>query len=168
MSGVNQRLDLRDLAAASFYSCGTPHPRGFDLIERSPIPIQRCLVTGKILPSANDNIHIARIEIYAKADALCDLGGHHGGSGTKERIEDQFTALRVIQYRTPHQLEWLLRRVIEFFFLRATHDEFRGRHSPHSGILAGLSEPRCVLFPDVPAGLMLKPIVGSREYCSTL
>src|SRR5262249_39310115 len=84
-------------------------------------------------------------------------------AAAQEWLINQFAALRMVQDRAPHQFNRLLRRVIELVFVGAAHDELRGRRSPDCRIFAGLPVPGRVLFPDEPAGLMLKPIKSARE-----
>ena len=46
--GKDQRLDFRDLAAASFYSRGDSHPLGFDLLEGPAVAFERGLFRGEV------------------------------------------------------------------------------------------------------------------------
>src|SRR5205085_836913 len=66
--------------------------------------------------------------------------------------------------RAPHQLDRLLRGMVEFFLFRSAHYEFWRRRIPNGRVFAGLPEPRSVLLPDIPAGLVLEPVVRPREH----
>ena len=58
--------------------------------------------------------------------------------------------------------------MIELLLVGTPHDEFGRRAGPDRGILAGLAVPGRVLFSDVPARLMLKPIVCARQHRALL
>src|SRR4051794_3265328 len=74
----------------------------------------------------------------------------------------------MVEDRSPHQVYRLLSRVVVLLLIGAAHDELRGRGRPDRAILTGLPEPRSVLLPDVPAGLVLIPVVGPRQDRSSL
>ena len=128
MAGPNLRFDFRDLAVASFHSCGYSEPFGFDLIERAAAAFERCFQAGELLPPDNRNIRIFRIDVDAVADSPGNLGRHHRRSRTEEWIVNQFVTFGVVQDWAPHQLQRLLSGVIALFFFGTTHNEFgRGR-----------------------------------------
>src|SRR5579864_5762554 len=53
--------------------------------------------------------------------------------------------------------------MVKLLLVRAAHDELGRWRVPNRRILAGFAEPGCVLLSDIPAGLMLEPVVRSRE-----
>src|SRR4029077_13319753 len=57
----------------------------------------------------------------------------------------------------------LLSWVVEFIFVRSPHDEFRRWRIPDRGVLPRPPVPRRVFLSDVPAWLVLEPIVGPGE-----
>src|SRR5262249_7598193 len=85
------------------------------------------------------------------------------GPATQEWFINEFATLRVIQDRPSEQLNRLLCWVIELFFLRSAHDHLGRGGVPDCCVLAGFSKPGRVLLTDVPARLMLKPIVRPGE-----
>ena len=163
MAGQEQRLDFRDLAAALGDSCRHLHPCGLDFVERSAVGFERGFLAGQALPAQDRDIHVLRIEFDSAADAPGQLGGGERCAAAEERFVDQFAALGVIEDRAPHQLDRLLRRMVELLFVRSAHDEFGRRRVPDRRVLAGLAEPGRILLADVPAGFVLIPIVRSRQ-----
>src|SRR5215831_7792020 len=69
----------------------------------------------------------------------------------------------MVQNRSPHQLDRLLRRMIELLLVRTAHDEFRTRGIPDRGVLAGFAVPGRVLLPHLPARLMLIPVMSPSK-----
>src|SRR6185436_7015579 len=100
----------------------------------------------------------------AVADAVRDLCGGERRTGTQKWVIDQFATLGVVQDWPPHQLDRLLCGVIEFLLLRSAHNELWGWGIPDRRAFARLSEPGRVLFPHVPAGFVLIPVVRSRQH----
>src|SRR5262249_18832261 len=99
----------------------------------------------------------------AVADPVGHLGGRQRGATAEKWVINDFTALEVVQDRPAHQVDRLLRRMIEFVLAAAAHDELRGWRYPNGGILAGLTEPGSVRLPREPARLMLKPVKRSCQ-----
>src|ERR1019366_4971772 len=58
--------------------------------------------------------------------------------------------------------------VIELLLVGAAEDELWANGIPNRGVLAGLPEPRRVLFANIPAGLVLVPVVGPGEHRAPL
>ena len=79
-----------------------------------PSAFERGLFAGEILPANDSHVHVPRIDLDAAADALGEFGGHHRCAGTEERIVNRRAAFRVIQDRSPHALDRLLRAVDRF------------------------------------------------------
>src|SRR5579862_85389 len=168
MSIADLNLDLRNLLAATIDSRSLLAALLGDLLERPPIPIERRFLTGQLLPPLHDHIDILWIQFNAVAHALAYFRGSECSPTAQERLINQFATLGVVQDRPPHQLDRLLRRVIKFRFFRAAHDEFRGWRIPDRRVLAGFAEPGCVLLSNVPARLVLEPVMGSRKDRPTL
>jgi hypothetical protein len=71
----------------------------------------------------------------------------------------------MVQDWAAHQFYRLLRGVVELLLVRAAHDELGRGRTPDRRILAGLPKPGSVLLAHIPARLMLKPVMRSREDC---
>src|ERR1051326_2719628 len=134
------------------------------LVEAASIAIESRFFSREALPACHDDVDVLGVDLQAIADARSGFCRGQCCSASEERIVYHLSALRVIQDRPPHQLDGLLSRMIEFFLVRTAHDElWRGR-IPDGRVLARFSKPRCVFLPNVPAGLMLKPVVGSGKH----
>src|SRR5579862_3506552 len=168
MATADPKLDIRNFPAAALDSRGILAALLGDLLERPPIPIERRFLAGQLLPALDDHIDVLRIQLDAVADALGYLRGSECGPAAKKRLVNQLATLGVVQDRPPHQLNRLLRRVIKFRFFRSAHDELRRRRIPDRRVLAGFAEPGCVLLSNVPARLVLEPVMGSRKDRPTL
>jgi hypothetical protein len=106
------------------------------------------------------------VQLQPQADPLGEFRGREGGAAAKEWIVNQFATPAVVQDRAPHEVNRLLRWMIEFIFVASTQDEFGIGRRPDCGVLAGLALPRSVLFSDIPGWLVLKPVVRAREHGS--
>ncbi len=104
------------------------------------------LLVGQSLPALHDYVRVLRIEFHSTADPFGDFGGGQCCATTHKRFVHQLATLRMVQDRAPHQIDRLLRWVIEFRFVRSTHDEFRRWRVPYRRVLTGLAEPGSVLF----------------------
>src|ERR1035437_524052 len=167
MARANLRFDLRDLAAAALDSYRDSHSFGFDRLEGPPA-VKRCFSTRQRLPALDHNIAILRVKLDAEANALGEFCSRERGATAEERVVHQFAAARVIENRPPHQFNRFLGGMIKLRFVRSAHDEFRTRRLPNGRVFTGLSNPRCVLFSDIPARLVLIPVVCSSEHRSAL
>src|SRR5262249_20404202 len=136
--------------------------------EGPSVAIEHGFLARLLLPAEHRDVAVLRILLDSVANPLSRLGGRESRSAADERVINQFAAPGVVQDRAPHQLDRLLRRVVEFFFVGATHDELRGGRIPDRRVLASLAEPRRVFLSDVPAGLMLKPVVRPGEHGASL
>jgi len=168
MSCAELSLDIRSLPAATRDSCGRLSPLLCDFVERPPVAVERCLLSAQRLPPGNYDVDILRIELYADTNALRQFGGGECSARSEEWVIYQLSSLGVIQDRTPHEFDGLLRRVIELLLVRAAHNKFRRRRCPNRRILAWLPIPWRILLSNKPAWLMLKPIQRTRQNCSTL
>src|ERR1017187_758773 len=156
-------LDVGDLLAAARDSC-CPDPAFLgDLLERPPVAIEPGFLAGKRLPALDHYINVFRIDFDAAADALSEFGGGQRRAAAQEWLVHQLAALQVIEDRAPENIDGFLRRMIEFLLVRTAHDELGRWRIPDRGVLTGFTEPGRVLLPDVPAGLVLIPVVGACE-----
>lgn len=104
------------------------------------------------------------IELDSVTDTLGYLGCSECSPAAQKWFIQQLPAPRVIENWAPHQLDRFLCWMIELLFLGAAHDELRRRRVPYGRVLTRLPEPRRILLADVPAGLVLEPVVRAREY----
>src|ERR1035441_548131 len=131
-----------------------------DLVEGAAIALEGGLLVRERLPPLHHNVHEFRVKFHPEADTFGDFGCRKRGAAAEERVIDQFAAFQVVQYRAPHQFDRLLGGMVVLRFVGATHDEFWRRRSPDRGVLAGFSEPLCVLLSDVPTRFVLVPVVS--------
>src|SRR6266478_6306507 len=90
-----------------------------DRRECSAIAFKRCLLAREFLPTENGQFNVLRIDVHAVANALGDLSGNERCSTSQERIVYGLPSDRVVLDRLAHQLQWLLRGVIELRLLGA-------------------------------------------------
>src|SRR5579859_4395878 len=160
-------FDSRNLPAATSNSRRSSHALLRDVVEPPAVTVERGLLTGQLLPTPDDDIDILGIKFQPVADTLGQFGSGERSTGTQERVIHEFATPEMVQDRAPHQLDGLLRGVIVFVLVRAAHNELGRRRIPDRGVLAGFAEPGCVLLPDIPAGLVLEPVVRARKDGST-
>jgi len=66
---------------------------------------------GKGLPASHDDIDISRADLETTADAAGHFGRDQARSRTEKRVIDQFAGPAVVDNRTAHALDRLLRGV---------------------------------------------------------
>ena len=88
-----------------------------DLLERSAVAVERGFLARQRLPALDHDVHVLRIQLDSAADALGEFRGRQRRAAAQERLVHQFAALGVVQDRAPHQLDRLLRRVIELLLV---------------------------------------------------
>src|SRR6266851_3999996 len=93
-----------------------------DLRECSAIAFKRCLLAREFLPPENGQFNVLRIYVHAVANALGDLSSNESCSTSQEGIVHGLASDGVVLDRPAHQLQWLLRGVIELCLLRSAHD----------------------------------------------
>ena len=82
-----------------------------------PSPSSVASLPLQFLPALDDDVNVLRIELDAVADALGEFGGGQRGAAAQERLVHQLAPLGVVQDRAPHQIDRLLRRVIELLLV---------------------------------------------------
>src|SRR5262249_27290178 len=110
------------LSLAQSCCCSRPFLR--DLIQRAPVALECRLLPRQALPPLHDDIDVFRIQLEAVADALGYLRGGERRPAAEEWVVNEFATPEVVQDWASHQINRLLRRVIEFVFVRAAHNEF--------------------------------------------
>src|ERR1039458_2202446 len=124
-SAVCLRIRSKKLQAAS--ACGWEKGKGLsapselpgfsqtflpDLLEGGP-SLQAGMAIGQRLPALDDHIHIFGIEFQAVADPPGQFGRGQSRARSKERLIHQLAPLEVVEDRSPHQLDRLLRGVVK-------------------------------------------------------
>src|ERR1019366_1851444 len=133
------------------------------LSEASPIAFENRLAARQRLPASDHDVNIAGIQFHSTADPIRLFRCHECGAAAEKRLVHEFAPPGVVQNRTPHQLHRLLGRMIELLLLGTAHHELGGWGTPDGRVLAGFAIPGSVLPSHVPAGLMLKPVMGPRQ-----
>ena len=96
-----------------------------DFLECAAIAFEHSPLAAQTEKALNHNVDVFRIEFYSVAHALSDFRGRERCAAAEKWVINQFAAPQVVQNRAPHQINWFLRRVVEFVLVRATHDELR-------------------------------------------
>ena len=82
-----------------------------------PSPSSVAFLPVSVCQRCTIHVDVLRIQLDAEADALGQFRGRQRGAAAEERIVNQFAALEVVQDRAPHQLDRLLRGVIELLLV---------------------------------------------------
>src|SRR5579864_8976050 len=125
MAGAHLSFDLRDLLAAAVDSRLFLSAVLSDLFEGAPVSVELGLLSAQGLPALDDDVGVLGIKLDFAADTLGYFGGRERGPASQEGIVNQLAALGVVQYRAPHEIHRLLRRVIVLRLVTAAHDELR-------------------------------------------
>ena len=83
-------------------------------IERASVPFERSVPPGQALPALDHRVYILGIEFQTVTDATGRFRRRQRSTAAEERLVYQFAGLGVIEDWLPHQLDRLLRRMIEF------------------------------------------------------
>src|ERR1035438_6926425 len=122
MPGEDLRFDGRNLLSTTFHSyrCSSAFQRNF--IEGPPIAVERGLLAGEVLPSRHSHIDVGRLKFNGKGDSRFFLAGNDRRSRTGEGLIDCLPGARVVDNRTPHAFDGLLRAVDSLRVLIAVLD----------------------------------------------
>src|SRR5258708_4081632 len=101
-------LDGRDFPAALLDSLRLPPTLLSDLIEGTSIALQRRLLSREALPARHDHVHILGVQLEAITNALGGFRRRQRCAAAEERIVNYLPTFRVVQNRSPHQLDGLL------------------------------------------------------------
>src|SRR5215471_15499963 len=91
---------------------------------------------GKGLPASHDDIDISRADLETAADAAGHFGRDQARARTKKRVIDQLAGPAVVDDRTAHAFDRLLRGVPPALFALSVAKRIVVGDLPHGGLLA--------------------------------
>ena len=91
---------------------------------------------GEGLPASQDDIDISRADLETAADPAGHFGGDQAGARTEKRVIDQLAGSAVVDDRTAHTLDRLLRGVPPALLPLSIAKRIVIGDLPHSGLLA--------------------------------
>src|ERR1035438_3179581 len=157
MPGEDFRLDSRDFAVAAFHSCRCSCTLQRYLIEGPAVTVESCLLAGEVLPSRHSHIDVGRLKFNGKGDSRFFLAGNDRRSRTGEGLIDCLPGARVVDNRTPHAFDGLLRAVDSLRVLIAVLDV------PECALLS-ITIPVPRTAHRIPAGLMLPMVMSAAHH----
>src|SRR6516165_9681550 len=116
---------------------------------------------GEGLPASHDNIDMSRADLEATAGATGHFGRDQARARTEKRVVDQLAGSAVVDDRTAHALDRLLRGVPPTLLALSIAKRIVIGDLPHGGLLATpLPVARLALSHRVPAGFMAPMVVA--------
>ena len=94
-----------------------------DFGERSAVAVELGFLPCQLLPALDDDVDVFRVELHAVANPFRKFRGRERSAAAQEWVINQFTSPEVIDDWAPHEIHWLLCRMVELVFLGAAHDE---------------------------------------------
>src|SRR5437762_3270808 len=91
---------------------------------------------GEVLPASQDDIDIGRAELDTDAGAAGHFGRDQARARTEKRVIDQLAGPAVVDDRTPHAFDRLLRAVPPALFALSITKRIVVDDLPHGGLLA--------------------------------
>src|ERR1700739_564034 len=91
---------------------------------------------GEGLPAADDDIDIGRADLETAADAAGHFGRDQARARTEKRVIDQLAGPAVVDDRTAHALDRLLRAVSPALLALSITERIIVGDLPHGGLLA--------------------------------
>src|SRR5438477_5685651 len=92
--------------------------------------------TGEVLPAAQDDIDIGRADLETDAGAAGHFSRDQACARTEKRVIDQLAGAAVVDDRTPHALDRLLRAVPPALLALSIAERIVVGDLPHGGLLA--------------------------------
>src|SRR6516162_3405152 len=119
---------------------------------------------GEGLPASHDNVDVSRADLETAADAAGHFGRDQAGARTEKRVIDQLARPAVVDDRTAHALDRLLRGVSPTLLALSIAKRIVIGDLPHGGLLAApLPVARLALAHRVPAGFMAPMVVAPAQ-----
>src|SRR5215472_7557831 len=119
---------------------------------------------GEGLPASHDDIDISRADLETTADAAGHFGGDQARARTEKRVIDQLAGPAVVDDRTAHALDRLLRGVPPARLALAIAKGIVVGDLPHGALLATpLPVARLALAHRVPASFMAPMVVAPAQ-----
>src|SRR5205085_3249745 len=106
------------------------------LVEGLPRSLMDRGATGEILPASQDDIDIGWADLETDAGAAGHFGRYQARARTEERVIDQLAGPAVVDDRTPHALDRLLRAVSPALLALSISARIVVGDLPHGGLLA--------------------------------
>src|SRR5205814_10424051 len=91
---------------------------------------------GEVLPASQDDIDIARADLETDAGAAGHFGCDQARARTEKRVIDQLAGPAVVDNRTAHALDRLLRAVPPALLALSITERIVVGDLPHRGLLA--------------------------------
>src|SRR5690349_21023193 len=124
--------------------------------------------TGEVLPASHDDIDICRTDLETDAGAAGHFGRDQARARTEKRVIDQLAGPAVVDDRTAHALDRLLRAVSPTLLALSIAERIVVRDLPHGGLLAvTLPLASLALAHRVPA-IFMTPMVVAAAHCKML
>src|ERR1700740_2082012 len=124
--------------------------------------------TGEVLPASPDDIHISPAGLDTDAGAAGHFGRDQARARTEKRVIDQLAGPAVVDDRTAHALDRLLRAVSPALLALSIAERIVVGDLPHRGLLAvTLPLARLALAHRVPA-ILMTPMVVAAAQCKML
>src|SRR6516225_2913384 len=119
---------------------------------------------GEGLPASQDDIDISRADLETAADAAGHFGGDQARARTEKRVIDELAGSAVVDDRTAHALDRLLRGVSPALLPLSIAERIVIGDLPHGGLLAAtLPVAWLALAHRVPAGFMAPMVVAAAQ-----
>src|SRR6516225_9670408 len=119
---------------------------------------------GEALPASHDNIDISRADLETAADAAGHFGCDQARARTEKRVVDQLARPAVVDDRTAHAFDRLLRGVSPTLLALPIAKRIVVGDLPHGGLLAApLPVARLALSHRIPAGFMAPMVVAPTQ-----
>src|SRR5215470_18851779 len=119
---------------------------------------------GEGLPAADDDIDIGRADLETAADAAGHFGRDQTRARPEKRVIDQLAGPAVVDDRSAHALDWLLRGVLPARLALAIAERIVVGDLPHGGLLAvPLPVASLALAHRVPAGFVAPMVVAPAQ-----
>src|SRR6516225_6307468 len=119
---------------------------------------------GEALPASYDDIDISRADLEATTNATGHFGRDQARARTEKRVVDQLAGPAVVDDRTAHALDRLLRGVSPTLLALTIAKRIVVGDLPHGGLLAAtLPMARLALSHRVPAGFMAPMVVAPTQ-----
>src|ERR1700739_970375 len=123
---------------------------------------------GEVLPASQHDIDIGRPDLETDAGAAGHFGRDQTGHRTEKRVIDQLAGPAVVDDRTPHALDRLLRAVSPALLAPSIAARIVVRDLPRGGLLAvTLPLASLALAHRVPA-IFMPPMVVTAAQCKML
>ena len=119
---------------------------------------------GEGLPASHDDIDISRADLETTADAAGHFGRDQARARTEKRVIDQLGLPAIVDDRTAHALDRLLRGVPPALLALSITKRIVVGDLPHGGLLAAtLPVARLALAHRIPAGFMAPMVVAPTQ-----